>query len=912
MDLQPPSVLAQLPRPLHASTGKTRIGEVFRLADAKKRKRYEVAVAVDGEAVNIYNIQTPKLVTSYAVPPKSSFSCQPCSVRRKVPTKSTVRRQTYVAVNPQREIKSFVEEHGGNGSSAPVISSSAFSVKDSDSPTIFVGILPTGVDEEEDPFDILTVHEDGRVRRLTAGLETQRWNLHHSELAKFSSSQEIRSCFLVDFEEARKSLFKKRQDLAALAQADTAESGADHTSVLLLVSQPRGSERFDLDEVKVHLFSIPGNVPSGGLNLDESQKMRHLLTTSLPAIEGHSQFGGDGIQWDLHAGSAGLNLAFERGFINFDLSQYKPTVTSRFILDNEEFSSVMRISPQSVIGASKSIVAVFDTQYNSVQRSIPVADIPASTDTRKAPIIFIGYFAKLGLAVATRGNTLVAFDMSSSRNPLGSSLKRSRDGLLIDAIGRGIGASSSPWDPSKKPRTDFTTLGLTKEQSDQWDIMAHTLRESSQAKDPAAFDRAVQDFFGCPLPPRTQYINPELTLFLLSFIFTLREDVPSGARPADRFAGTPTGQLTVSFWPDATCQWLIDLGHFSPNNAEIAVRRSIKPRILPALPTDAFTQALILSDPTYQRLTAVLQGPVLLSPDELTSALKTFINAARTHAYDDYNDDSASSLSLSLPGAAASVQTIFLGINTALQKLHAYPAGARTTSIRAILGRNEIIGLIHHLRLSLATGGYTSRFTETPPAPPSPFQTTPPLSLDVIADCLTSAVDAIGPSGWIAAVAPVSTPADGLHIPSQEAELVADLQAEVSAALSGAEEATYMCGVLREYLGYAASVQRQQSLAGGRKAPAVEERDDAAGIVRCEKLNGADLLVFGSGEADGDDGDGDATGKMLPLSLKAPSSDVSKTKMKKSTGEVQSRSSREIGYLRRKAAGKYSFERLVV
>jgi hypothetical protein len=56
MDLQSPSVLAQLPRPLHATTGKTRIGDVNSLADAKKRKRYELAVAVDGEAVNIYNV----------------------------------------------------------------------------------------------------------------------------------------------------------------------------------------------------------------------------------------------------------------------------------------------------------------------------------------------------------------------------------------------------------------------------------------------------------------------------------------------------------------------------------------------------------------------------------------------------------------------------------------------------------------------------------------------------------------------------------------------------------------------------------------------------------------------------------------------------------------------------------------
>ena len=59
MDLQSPSILAQLPRPLHASTGKTHIGDVYSLTDAKKRKRYEVAVAVDGEAVNIYNVRFP-------------------------------------------------------------------------------------------------------------------------------------------------------------------------------------------------------------------------------------------------------------------------------------------------------------------------------------------------------------------------------------------------------------------------------------------------------------------------------------------------------------------------------------------------------------------------------------------------------------------------------------------------------------------------------------------------------------------------------------------------------------------------------------------------------------------------------------------------------------------------------------
>lgn len=62
MDLPQPSVLAQLPRPLQASAGRTQVGEVFSLAESKKRKRYEVAVAVDGEGLNIYNVRNISIV----------------------------------------------------------------------------------------------------------------------------------------------------------------------------------------------------------------------------------------------------------------------------------------------------------------------------------------------------------------------------------------------------------------------------------------------------------------------------------------------------------------------------------------------------------------------------------------------------------------------------------------------------------------------------------------------------------------------------------------------------------------------------------------------------------------------------------------------------------------------------------
>jgi hypothetical protein len=138
------------------------------------------------------------------------------------------------------------------------------------------------------------------------------------------------------------------------------------------------------------------------------------------------------------------------------------------------------------------------------------------------------------------------------------------------------------------------------------------------------------------------------------------------------------------------------------------------------------------------------------------------------------------------------------------------------------------------------------------------------------------------------------------------------MKSEVSAALAGVEEATYLKGILREYLSFAsqaATSAKPTDATNGTVSEATAAPESQ--LVRHEKLNGADLMVF-TLPGEGEDGyDGDASGKMLPLSLKPTSGDVSLSK-KKSTGETKARSSREIGYLRRKAVGQYSFEKLVV
>ena len=203
-----------------------------------------------------------------------------------------------------------------------------------------------------------------------------------------------------------------------------------------------------------------------------------------------------------------------------------------------------------------------------------------------------------------------------------------------------------------------------------------------------------------------------------------------------------------------------------------------------------------------------------------------------------------------------------------------------------------------------------SRFTENPPTPITLDQITPTLSLQTISDLMGACVDAVGPSGWVSALPALNGLGDDPNsaiAASREMELISDLKSEISAALAGVEEATYMKGVLNEYLRFADQVTRTDT-------PTEVDKDVMAQshLVRCEKVNGADLVVFAH-PGEGEDGyEGDLGGKMLPLSLKPISNDVSRTKVKKSTGESKSRSNREIGYLRRKAVGKYYFERLFV
>ena len=56
MGEETPRVLAKLPRPLFGNISQIRWGPCHRLRKGRKRKRIEIAVGIDGEALNIYDV----------------------------------------------------------------------------------------------------------------------------------------------------------------------------------------------------------------------------------------------------------------------------------------------------------------------------------------------------------------------------------------------------------------------------------------------------------------------------------------------------------------------------------------------------------------------------------------------------------------------------------------------------------------------------------------------------------------------------------------------------------------------------------------------------------------------------------------------------------------------------------------
>ncbi|KAI9783924.1 MAG: hypothetical protein M1835_003692 [Candelina submexicana] len=368
--------------------------------------------------------------------------------------------------------------------------------------------------------------------------------------------------------------------------------------------------------------------------------------------------------------------------------------------------------------------------------------------------------------------------------------------------------------------------------------------------------------------------------------------------------GNNEPSLHLVFYTPNIFKWLVDSQGFHFN----LLRRMLLRQQGTTPSTQVMARALINAfadfDPELRILHSLLLGPIFFGPVQLTEVIRHVLQSLEyvgrrsrspkpqtnggedTHMNGDLDaalsqEEDAAEIDIGFAldtlefGSAIREQTLTL----ALLRLNAKPAVEVTKAFRSQLTLEEITVLIQILRKELATGGWTSRYLDGDPLDPQADSeaTHEDRNVRLIITLLNCAVDAINVPGWT------------LNNVDENEDLIAMLKFEVSAALEGIEEATYLQGLLQEILRY------QRRLEEATPKPAKNGRGEK-GQGNSKPIT---LPMAGQNEK-----------RILPLGLKVEC-EVSRTKIG-AGGEVSRRSARDVGMLKSRMVGLYSRERIVL
>ncbi|KAI1373063.1 hypothetical protein F4677DRAFT_430949 [Hypoxylon crocopeplum] len=930
--IQKPYVLATLPRPLDPATGRYVVGEVYgSTPGSRKRKRHELAVGIDGEAVNIYNVSSARLVTSYPIPPQSSFSCPVTSIRRKVVGDADgtqeVSRYTYAATNESHKhkvtlFKDYVDASGNTHS----ITKSTFldpgqSVVCVAPVTTPVGRGSAGLQTSEE--ELLIVRGDGEIACLDAESLQKKWSssstaLHQDLTGGSRSDFKIDFCSPVLLSDLIQGIFKGSDDALALFPEIRQDMNTD-AEILVLVSSHHSN-----GVQSRHLHVVTVLPPSSGSLSTHRQGVAQLHVVPIPSsAQGDSST--PSYRLDIRSGTL-LEL---RGslFNMYDLTASLPKVTSTMELDGT--TSFIRLSKTSLLCSTLNDLSIYNPVYRSLQNSVPVdpdSQAVSSAHTDSTTCFLAAYFSRLELAVAIVDSNLVAVQLEA---PILRARKRRAEGLLIDSIGRGVQLSkrsSTHLSDKVAKMSVFSNYLPGSIRGDYWQSWTADEAKADallNANDIHGLELLLAQKFGIQVRDEPQVPNgvsgEEPVQPKTSPTWNLPKS-RAGYPPADRrwiiYAISRAFQWNDALPEDATiprliCQlpqsdvvnYLVDAGHLTISN----VRSAFRGRLGDTEKAESFLAEQIVlrlaeSDPSLELLVAyisatalgavelliavrtimrsleLVQDPKQPPPKLLTngSTEETAVNEEREAEFqnigmelDDLEDEIQKTVSYLNEDAAIRGN----GLSVAFAKLGTCAGIAMIKALRATFKPEEILSLIYLLRVELVRGAWTSRYLDATDFEKDPTLDAPPDGIiKLLADLLGRCVDSIGPGGWLLN--------DAILAGDETGDFIASLKLEVSAALEGLMEAVYLRSIVGEAVKY------------------YEASENASGPDNAVKMKPIPLHVK------------DAGAQALPLGLKTKNR-ISAHKVV-SGGEVVDRSQRETGHLRSRQVGHYSLERIAL
>jgi hypothetical protein len=213
-------------------------------------------------------------------------------------------------------------------------------------------------------------------------------------------------------------------------------------------------------------------------------------------------------------------------------------------------------------------------------------------------------------------------------------------------------------------------------------------------------------------------------------------------------------------------------------------------------------------------------------------------------------------------------------LRLALTKINGHPTPAIVRTMKEVMSLKELVLLISLLRIELGDGGWHFRYIDTEKEEGDGEEMIPG-SMGVAASLLGCVVDAIGVGGWLGA---------GNGDGDEMAQVLTGLRAEINGILEGIHEATFLKGLLGEFLRF------------GWKRDNADLREHGT-------ARGIKVLSMEGGDNRSREGDG----KALPLGLKVKQGVDTKVVDK---GEIKERRQRDVGNEISKGVGKYAYEEI--
>lgn len=835
---------------------------------------------------------------------------------------------TYCSVkDPKPRIQCFTEKFESASQQRSQITSTTLNIHGSSSPVVHLEALSDQHDEKELwSAGVLVVHQNSEVRWLSQNLEREEWKALAAQGASENGVElktSVEHAVVLDLRQAQKSLLKSREDVLAML-GGSHEMAAEEEQLKLLVLITRNHAQGADEALHLHMFTLGFGKPTDNmLSATSAKPLQEVMSFRLPEPDnlrpqiGRSMFA-------FYSASGVLHQYSDRAIAEYDLRGSSPRLSHYMQTGPDPITSCLRLPNSTAMTTSSTSISVLDMQYRSVQDDYPLhtpSDATSNLSESISPdkhaiagVHLVSYFAPLNLAVAIQGRKLVAFHVDTPEVQTSGNKKRKRGGLLADSIGLGIKFTQPLHQQESATGNTPKALGLSLSSSrnlgDQWESVKATMDRHITQKNVDDFEKlmASQPIFSetvtevsvdldpFAVPKKSTTTDRRVVLYLLSKMFTLDRDtlaLPKGGQ------GAPLN-LRINFFAPKLFQWLVRSGDFTAQQVEASLKHEGALSLKDRLPPGSFVQALADFDTSLETLSMVFKNPARVDVGDIVHALRLIIKILLPSSIPDETrmitngDNRVQSVTdeVTLPvsstavhntdvvsSAAADSSTAKALFELCLARLSAFHDSQVSKALRQHLVKDELISLVHLLRMELARSGWLSHYTDEEFAPVA-SKDQPEDQLSIIAKIFNCVIDAIGTGGWIAGNASASDL-------METEDTIIYMKAEISAALEGIEEATYMKGLLDAILLFGKSVSTQP------KPPKVLDASQTPHKVK------PITIPLGS-----------IQDNFLPLGLKAPQG-VSQPKVG-AGGEIQQRSKRDIGRLKSKMVGKYSFERIII